>query len=400
MFRGGIRLGRVFGIEVDIDASWFLIFLLVTFNLALGVFPALHPGWGAILNWGIGLLASLLFFGSVLAHELAHSLVARRRGLPVDKITLFLFGGVSNIEEEPPSPGTEFLIAFVGPLTSIILGVIFLLLGVGLARTEGFTGANLGESLGRLGPFSTLLLWLGPINILLGVFNLIPGFPLDGGRLLRSILWAVTDDLKKATQYAAFAGQAFGWLFIAIGVAMALGIEVPFFGSGLIGGLWLVFIGWFLSSLAVQGYQQVVAEDVLGKVSVAEIMRQKFPAVRPDISVEELVNEHIMGSENRAFPVMTDEKLLGLVTLDDIRKIPRNQWQKARVEQIMTPREKLITVTPENKATEALKTLAREDVNQLPVVKDEKLVGLVSRRDIILWLQVRSGREDLADYGL
>jgi Zn-dependent protease len=398
MFGGGLRLGRIFGVEIRIDASWFFIFLLVTLNLALGIFPALHPEWGALLNWLVGIVASFLFFASVLAHELAHSLVARRRGLPVNRITLFLFGGVSDIQEEPRSPQTEFLMAGVGPLTSIILGVIFLLLGIALARTEGFTSANLGESLSRAGPLSTLLLWLGPVNILLGVFNLIPGFPLDGGRLLRSVLWAASGDLKKATRWASWGGQLFGWVFIAIGVAMALGIEVPFFGSGLIGGLWLVFIGWFLSSLATQGYQEVVVESTLARVSVAEIMRRKFPTVRPDISVEELVGDHIMGSEERAFPVMTGKELLGLVTLADVRKIPRSQWERAYVEQIMTPADKLITVKPEDKATSALKTLAGKDINQLPVIEGGKLVGLLSRRDIILWLQVRSGQEEITDY--
>jgi Zn-dependent protease len=398
MFQGGIRLGRIFGIEVSIDTSWFLIFLLVTLSLALGVFPSLHPEWGAALNWGVGLVASILFFGSVLAHEIAHSLVARRRGIRVNKITLFLFGGVSDIEEEPSSPGTEFLMAGVGPLTSIVLGVIFLLLGLFLAQREGFSTENLGESLSRLGVIATLFLWLGPVNILLGIFNLIPGFPLDGGRLLRAVLWAATGNLKKATRWAAFAGQIFGWLFIAIGVAMALGIEVPFFGSGLVGGVWLVFIGWFLSSLAVQGYQEVVVESALGKVAVAEIMRRQFPIVRPEIAVEELINEHLIGSENRAFLVMTEEKLLGIVTLADIRKIPRSQWTKARVEQIMTPAEELIAVSPEDKAADALKTLAKEDINQLPVLRDGKPIGLVSRRDILLWLQVRTDKEELADY--
>jgi len=267
-----------------------------------------------------------------------------------------------------------------------------------LARGQGFTNTNLAETLSRLGPISTLFLWLGPINILLGVFNLIPGFPLDGGRLLRSILWATTHDLKKATRYASWAGQIFGWSFIAVGVAMTLGIEVPFFGSGLIGGLWLIFIGWFLSSLASQGYQQVVVEDTLGKVSVGEIMRRKFPTVRPEITVEALVNEQVMGSEERAFPVMVGEELLGLVTLADVRKIPRSQWSNARVEQIMTPATKLITVKPEDGAATALKTLASNDINQLPVLEEGKLVGLVSRRDIILWLQVRSGREEVTGY--
>jgi Zn-dependent protease/CBS domain-containing protein len=391
VFREGFHIGRFFGINVSINWSWIFIFLLITGSLGVGVFPILHPEWGFFLVWGVSIAASILFFASVLAHEIAHSVVARSRGLPVDQITLFIFGGVSNIEREPEKPATEFLMAIVGPLTSIVLGVVFTLLGVLAANgLRAFTGAS-GQVLASLDPISTLLLWLGPINVILGVFNLIPGFPLDGGRVLRSILWAATGNLKKATQWASWIGQGFGWFFILIGIGMVLGIEVPFFGTGLIGGLWLVFIGWFLSSMAAQGYQQVLIEDVLRDVKVSSIMRRSFPKVTPEVTVSELINEHIMGTEDRAFLVMQDDALEGIVTLDDVRKAAREDWDKTTVEQIMTAESELESVSSSDRAVDALQKITSRDVNQLPVIDEGKLTGLINRRDILLWLQTHSG---------
>lgn len=390
MFRDGFHVGRFFGINVSLNWSWIFIFLLITGSLGVGVFPLLHPEWGFFLVWGVSLAASVLFFASVLIHEIAHSLVARLRGLPVDQITLFIFGGVSNIEREPETPLTEFLMAIVGPLTSIILGIVLIFLGVLTADgLSAFTNAS-GEAFAGLGPVSTLLLWLGPINVILGVFNLIPGFPLDGGRVLRSILWAATGNLKKATLWASWIGRGFGWVLIFLGTAMVLGIEVPFFGTGLIGGLWLIFIGWFLSSLASQGYQQVLVEDVLRDVKVSSIMRTSFPVVSADLSVSDLFHEHIMGTEDRAFLVMRGKNLEGIVTLDDVRKASRDSWDKTTVGEIMTPRAELETVAGNDRAVDALQKITGRDVNQLPVIDGGKLVGLINRRDILLWLQAHS----------
>ena len=388
--RSGLRLGRIFGINIYIDWSWIFIFLLVTWNLAAGVFPQLHPNWGATLNWGTAIVASLLFFASVLAHELAHSLVAKARGLPVRNITLFLFGGVSNIQREPASAGTEFVMSIVGPLTSIVLGVIFLLLsGATAAGSDVITGNSIG-ALARLDPPSTLLLWLGPINILLGVFNLIPGFPLDGGRVLRSVLWALTKNLRLATRWASWVGQAVAWLFIFGGISMIFGISIPFFGTGFIGGLWLAFIGWFLNNAAVQSYQQVVVEDLLGGVTVAQLMHANTPTLAPSIPVSTLVHDHIMGTDERAFPVIDNDRLVGLVCIEDVRKVPREKWDTTTVGEIMTPENQLAVATPREDATDALNDLARRDVNQLPVMEGGRLVGMLRRRDIMRWLQLHS----------
>lgn len=383
--RGGIHVGRIFGINIHVDWSWIFIFLLVTWQLVAAVFPSLHPDWSFGLTLAVSLAASLLFFGSVLAHELAHSLMAKARGLPVRRITLFIFGGVSNIEREPDTPVSEFLISVVGPITSLVLGALFFFLGA-----QEVTFPLTPQTLSQLDPVSTLLLWLGPINILLGIFNLIPGFPLDGGRVLRSILWAMTNDLRRATRWATFVGQGVAWLFIIAGIAMAFGVEIPFLGTGLIGGLWLAFIGWFLNNAAAQSYQQVVIEDVLEGVPVSRLMRADAPTVPPDISVSQMVDEYLMGTDERAFPVVEQDRLIGLVCLEDVRKVPRAEWDQTRLSKIMTPAEQLDVVTPREDATDALRKLSGKDVRQVPVVQGDRLVGMLRRRDIVRWLQLHS----------
>lgn len=385
----GFRVGRLFGISIRIDWSWILIFTLVTWNLVT-VFSQVHREWGTRLAWATALLAALLFFASVLAHELAHSLVARSQGIPVRSITLFLFGGVSNIQREPSSPWAEFLITIVGPVTSIVLGVAFFALsGVGLGSLSSNV-ANPLMAIRQFPPLTTLLLWLGPINILLGVFNLIPGFPLDGGRVLRSILWGITGNLRRATRWTAYIGQLVAWLIIVAGIAMVFGIDVPFFGSGLVSGLWLAFIGWFLQSASAQSYQQVVARDLLEGVPVSRLMRTDVPSVSPGISVSSLVHDHIMGTDEHAFPVLDAAHLVGLVTLEDVRKVPRDEWERTSVSQIMTPRDRLVVMAPGDDASEALEKLAQHDIRQVPVLQMDTFIGLLRRRDLVRWLQTQS----------
>src|SRR5690606_12300824 len=253
----GFRIGKLFGININIDWSWLLIFALMTWNLA-AVFGTAHPDWGLSLRWGMGALATVLLFASVLAHEIAHSLTARAFGIPVRSITLFLFGGVSNIERDPESPMSEFLIAVVGPVTSLVLGAVLLILGGTTFGTLNTTLSDPVAIVAQMSPVTTLLLWLGAINIILGLFNLIPGFPLDGGRVLRSIFWAITDNTRSATRLASYVGRLIAWAFILAGIAMIFGVRIPFFGTGFINGLWLVFIGWFLNNASVQSYRRVV----------------------------------------------------------------------------------------------------------------------------------------------
>jgi Zn-dependent protease/CBS domain-containing protein len=388
----GFRVGKLFGITIRIDWSWILIFTLVTWNLGT-VFSQVHREWGTNLAWATAVVASLLFFASVLAHELAHSLVARSQGIPVRSITLFLFGGVSNIQREPSSPFAEFLITIVGPLTSIVLGVAFFALsGVGFGSLAASV-ADPYSAISSLAPLTTLLLWLGPINVLLGIFNLVPGFPLDGGRVLRSILWGVTGNLRRATRWAAYVGQLVAWGMIIAGIAMVFGIQVPFFGSGFIGGVWLAFIGWFLQSASAQSYHQVVARDLLEGVPVSRLMRTDVPSVQPDVSVSSLVHDHIMGTDEHAFPVIDGTRLVGLVTLEDVRKVARQEWERTLVNQIMTPRDRLIVMAPDDDASEALEKLAQHDIRQLPVLQMDDFVGLLRRRDLVRYLQTQSATQ-------
>lgn len=387
------QIGRIFGIKINIDWSWLLIFLLIAWNLTV-VFGNAHPDWTLPLQIGVAVVAALLFFGSVLAHELAHSLVAITQGVPVRSITLFLFGGVSNIQHEPSSPRAEFLITIVGPLTSVVLGILFIILSGLSLGTLGTAFGQPAQTVAQMGPLTTLLLWLGPINIILGVFNLIPGFPLDGGRVLRSILWTITDDLYKATRWASRVGQVVAGLMIITGIAMAFGLRVPFLGGGFINGLWLVFIGWFLNGASVQSYRRIVVQGLLDDVPVREMMRLDVPAVAPDMIVDDLVREDIMGSDDRAFPVVENDQVegqvVGMVTLEDVRRLSRQEWDQTTVREIMIPREKLETIKADTTAAEALDKLMNDSMRPLPVLEDGRLLGLLRRQDIARWLQLHS----------
>jgi len=390
--QSGFHVGRIFGINIRIDWSLLLIFFLIAWNLSAG-FNQIHPEWGLGFAWLMALIAAVLFFVSVLAHEIAHSLVAQAQGVPVTNITLFLFGGVSNIQREPPSPRAEFLITIVGPITSLVIGGALLL----IARTTFGPVASLNEPaemLNQLSPLTTLLVWLGSINVVLGVFNMIPGFPLDGGRILRSILWGLTDNLRKATRWASWVGQAIAILLIVTGLAMFFGVQVPFFGTGFINGLWLIFIGWFLNNAAIQSYRRVVVQNLLNDVPVSRIMRSDPPTVAADITVRDLVDDYVMRMDDHAFPVVEAERIVGFVTLNDIRSVERAQWDTTSVREIMTPVEELVTVKPQDEASDALTELMKLDVRQLPVVAEgRRLVGVLRRSDIMKWLQLQSAEQ-------
>ena len=387
--KNGLRMGRLFGINIYLDWSWLLIFLLVAWSLATQ-FALMHPAWGPELAWSVAIAAALLFFASVLAHELAHAIVAQAQGIPVRNITLFLFGGVANIQQEPRSPRGEFLLAIVGPLTSLAIGG-FCLLAVSLfAPLSADAALNPGLAFASLDPLTTLLLWLGSANIVLGIFNLLPGFPLDGGRVLRAILWGVTGNFRTATRWAAGVGQVLAWLLIFSGIAMIFGVEIPFFGTGLIGGLWLAFIGWFMSSAARQSYQQVVVHDMLEGVPAARLMRANVPAVSPGTSTSDLVHHYMMGTDERAFPVLDGDRLVGLVTLEDIRKVAREDWDTTSAAEIMTPADQLAVVQPQDDASAALDKLTERNVHQVPVISNGHLVGLVRSSDIMRWLNLQA----------
>jgi Zn-dependent protease/CBS domain-containing protein len=381
------RIGRIFGIDLRVDWSWVFIFVLLTWNL-VAVFSRWHSNWSTLEALSVAGTASLVFFGCVLLHELAHSIVAMRYGLRVRSITLFLFGGVSNIEHEPPSAKAEFFTAIVGPITSIGIGMGFLLLtslvmSVSMADAEGAWSA-----VAQLGPLATLLAWLGPINIMIGFFNLVPGFPLDGGRVLRSVLWKITGDFRTATRWASATGQTIGWLFIAGGIAMTFGAHLPFFGTGLVSGLWLAFIGWFLHGAAGQAATRLALDDALAGMTVEQLMQRHGPIATPELTVAALVHEHLVPGDDRALPVVQDGLLVGLVSISDVRTLHPDQWASAPVGSIMRRVDVLSVATPQQPLAKAFEQLAQQDIDQLPVVVSGQLVGMLRRRDVTRWLEL------------
>jgi Zn-dependent protease/predicted transcriptional regulator len=393
---GGVRLGQVAGIEIAVDWSLLIIFWLIFSTLALSVFPQWHPDWSAAQSWLTALAAALSFFGSVLVHELAHALVGRTRGVVIRRITLFMFGGMAQMENEPPSWHAELAMAIVGPLTSLAIGAICLWLAAAIGGPLDIDPDDLQAAFARLGWFPTLLAWLGPVNIMLGLFNLVPGFPMDGGRVLRAILWAITGDLQRATRVAARAGQGFAFLLMATGVLMVLGLRVPVLGGGLVGGLWFALIGWFLNNAAVMSYRQLVVRIALEQVAVRQIMITRLLRVDPQLRLTALVDDYLMPSGQRAFPVEQDGRLLGVVCMADLGKRPRDRWSTTPVEEIMTPAAALVTVAPAERADRALALLAQHRVNQLPVLENGVVVGMLRREDVLTWLAVHgapAGRE-------
>jgi Zn-dependent protease len=310
------------------------------------------------------------------------------QGTRVRSITLFLFGGVSDIEREPKSPSAEILTAVVGPVTSILLGLAFLLATSGITGASMETANSAWEVFGGLGPLGTLFAWLGPINLAIGLFNLVPAFPLDGGRIVRAILWAIARDLRKATRGAAFIGGVIGWLFVAAGVGMSFGGYVPFFGTGIGSGLWLAFIGWFIATAANQASARMDLDEALAGMHVGQLMQRDIPTVSPNMLLDAVVQDYLVRGSDRALAIVRDDQLLGLVCIADIRNVTPNQWSAIRVSDVMRPADSLTTTAPARPLSEAFEQMVRQDVDQLPVVANGKLVGMLRRRDVTRWLEL------------
>ena len=365
--KGGFRIGKIAGIDIHVDASWFIIFVLFSWMLATSYFPGSFPGAGRIIYWLLGLGTSLFVFLSVLIHELAHSLVAIKQGEKVERITLFILGGVAQISEEPKEPLSEFVMAVAGPLTSFILASFFFMMSLALFSVSA--------------ALRSALIYLAIINTVLGLFNLIPGFPMDGGRVLRSILWTLTGDLKKATRIASLTGQAFSFLLVFLGILEVL--------RGSLSGLWLVFVGWFLQSAAVRGYRQVVIKSRLQGTKAEDLMEEHFSVVDGGITVQALVDHYILKKKERIFLVGGEDYLRGIVCMDDVKNIPKIQWGETFVQDIMTPREKLEVVSPEEDGDEVLKRLNDRDVHQVAVMDGDNLLGVICRSDLLRYIQLR-----------
>lgn len=371
MLGNSIRLFRIAGIDVGIHVSWLVIFGLVTWSLAVGVFPSSDglkglPEWE---YWLLGAITALLLFASVIVHELAHSLVAKSRGLQVRSITLFIFGGVSNLAGEAKKPSTEFVIAIVGPLTSfVIAGVAFVI------------DAAVPASAAQL---DAVLSYLVYINVILGFFNLIPGFPLDGGRVFRALAWTWTGSLRRGTEIAAFVGQ-----LVAYGLLL-LGFWLILVQGELIQGIYFAAIGWFLQSAANSSLQQVLVEQRLRGARVADVVEPDTTGVAPDVLLATLIEDYFMRGNRRAVPVVADGRLVGMVTVGDVKEVPRDRWPTITVGEVMGGREKVIAVSSRDTLQRALEALAQGDFEQVPVVDEGKLVGVVTRADIVRQLQLR-----------
>ena len=370
-----IKLGTVFGVELGLHYSWLVIAVLIMFSL-VAQFHAVNRAWSDALVWSTAAITSVLFFACLFAHELSHAVVAKASGIPVHKITLFLLGGVAQIEKEASDASTEFWIALAGPVTSGVLGLILLALAWLLAWVPGSSAAT---------PGTALLVWLGYINLGLAAFNMIPGFPLDGGRVLHAILWWAMDDAERSTRAAAFVGQIIAVLFIGFGI-------LRFFQGAGLGGLWIAFIGWFLLQAAGASYMQVRARTLLHGLQVRDVISTDYESVDPNVSLQEFVNKRLLPSGRRCFLVMQESRLLGLITLREVRAVDAQAWPDTRVSEVMHSGTKIHTVSRNVPLAEALEIMAREDINQLPVVSNGIVEGVVSRAHI---LQVVRSRAEL-----
>jgi Zn-dependent protease len=361
----GIPLGKIFNIPVNVDYSWFLIFILLTWSLAISYYPSEFRHWSTALYWILGAITTIMLFVSVLLHELGHSIVALRYKIPVRNITLFIFGGVAQIASEPPTAMSEFWIAIAGPVVSFLLAGVFALLELIFSS---------------LTPLFALVKYLAYINGTLGLFNLIPGFPLDGGRVFRAIVWGTSNDFRKATRIASGVGRVIAYLFILVGVYYI-------FSGNFAGGIWIAFIGWFLESAAQSQVQQMAMRDLLAGRKVFQAMSQNYTIISPTITLQSLADTHILGEGRRFFIVQDETSVRGVLTLQTIREIPRERWPSTSAEEAMIQAGNMQWVRPDSELWDALERMDQNGVNQLPVIQDDQIAGLLTRENVISFLR-------------
>ncbi len=354
---------------MGVHYTWVFIFGLLTYSLAVDFFPAFYDNWTPAQYWTISVIASLLLFASVVAHELGHSFVAISRGIPVKSITLFIFGGVASLSQDTQDAKTEFQVAIAGPAVSFVIAAV----AYGLTFVFGKINAQA----------EGICLYLAWANGLLVAFNLIPGFPLDGGRVFRSIVWGITHSMERATRIAGTLGVVIGYLFIVLGIFII-------FTNALISGIWFIAIGWFLQNAAEQSMQQLRMQQTFKDIRIGMLMQPNPPAVDSHLPIDDLVEHHILGQNTRGVPVVRDGLLDGIITLSDIKSIPRTEWARYRVLDRMTTRDQLITVTPDTQLSVALQAMSEKDLHQIPVVRDGVLVGMLTRNDVIRFIQLRN----------
>jgi len=364
LIRGSWKIGRIMGIPIRVHYSWIIVFGLITWSLSTYYFPKAAPELPAASYWLKGVLAALLLFASVGFHELSHSYIAMKYKISIVSITLFIFGGVAQMKGEPPHPKAEFRIAIAGPLSSFLLAGLFYLFSTG---TEGGVRA--------------LFSYLAQINFIIAVFNLIPGFPMDGGRVLRSIVWQKSRDFFYATKKASGIGQKIALLFIFLGVFSIF--------AGVPGGLWIMLIGWFIYMAAQTSFQQATLQEALSGIKVGDIMTTDIVYLKPNISIDEAVNDFFLRYGFGGFPVVDNGRFLGFVTLKEIKNIPREQWEKKAVSEIVVPHEKKREISPEASVTNALEVMIKENVGRLAVIEEGRILGLITRNGIARYVQIK-----------
>lgn len=377
MFGRQITLFTLFGFKVQIDMSWILLAVLVTWTLAAGYFPDAHEGLATSTYWLMGVTGAIGFFASLILHELSHSLVARREGLPIRGITLFIFGGVAHMEEEPPSARTEFRMAVAGPIASIVIGAAF----YGLFR--------LGGSVGVAEHFLDIPYYLAFINGLLAAFNLIPAFPLDGGRILRAALWRWKEDIRWATRTASQLGSAFG---LAL---MGIGVYTVFRYGALLSGVWTVLIGWFLRSAAQASWRQLITRQALEGEPVSRFMVPDPVTVDPSFSIRELVEDYMYRHHHDVFPVTEGSELVGYVGTKQVRELSRDAWDDHTVAEVAEPCTDENTVSPDTDAVKALAIMHRTGNSRLMVTEDGKLKGIIALKDLLRLLSLKADLDDV-----
>lgn len=375
MFGGRLRLGTILGFEVGVDASWIFIAVLLSWSLAAGFFPARFPDLAAATYWAMGIAGTLGLFLSVVLHELSHSLVARRHGVEMRGITLFLFGGVAQMGSEPETPKAEFLISIAGPIASVAIGGLFFLLGMGSAAASAPT------------PVTGVLNYLGLINMVLAVFNLVPAFPLDGGRVLRAVLWHLKGDLRWATRVAAQMGSGFGMVLIVLGVMSLI-------SGNVIAGMWWMLIGMFLRGAARRSYQQLMVRRALEGEPVSRFMCTDPTTVSPDISVSSLVEDYFYRDFHTFYPVVGAGGLVGGVSLKQVKGIPRERWADSTVGDLAEPLSESNTIQPDSDAVAALSSMQKTGVSRLMVLEGDRLVGIVTLKDLLRFLALRIELEE------
>ncbi|MBI5949171.1 MAG: site-2 protease family protein [Chloroflexi bacterium] len=367
MFGRSFPIARIAGVLVEVHPSWLLILAFLSWSLSDQVFPETNEGWSTATYWVVGTSAAVLLFVTVLVHEFAHAAVAIRRGLPVPKITLFIFGGVSHMSRQPRSAGEEFAIAAAGPATSFVI-----------AAVTGLAGLAVGGSNEQA---EAILYYLAGVNAVLGVFNLLPGFPLDGGRVLRSIAWRSTGSFRRATRIAASVGELFGYTLMGGGFLLAL-------GGFVVQGLWFLFIGWFLTGAARGESQGMQLESILAGLFARDLMDETFPSVTPGLPVQAVVDDYMVGEGHRALMVANDGAVVGILSVNDVRRVPRAEWPNTPAQRVMTPRERIVSVDAATPAFDVLMLVSQKGLNQVPVLEEGRMVGLITRRHLLDRIQL------------